>query len=320
MTWSIAQVPDLSGRTALVTGASGGIGRETAQVLAAHGAHVVLACRSAERGRAVAEWVGGSTEVLELDLASLDSVHGAAARVRDRHGRLDLLVNNAGVMFPSYGRTADGFEAHFGVNHLGHFALTGLLLDLMTAVPGSRIVTVASLAHRAGFGRLDADRARSGAGRRSVMAYGRSKLANLLFARELRRRLTVAGAATLSLAAHPGLSPTALWHGDPRALLRPVVAAGMRWLAQPPEAAALPSLRAATDPRVPDDYLGPGERFGSRGAPVPARSSRAARDAVAQARLWKLSEELTGVRYAFASTLGPVGPAMGVCPVTGTRS
>ncbi|KUN75291.1 short-chain dehydrogenase [Streptomyces bungoensis] len=319
MTWSIADVPDLSGRTALVTGASGGIGRETARVLAAYGAHVVLACRSAERGRAVAEWAGGSTEVLELDLASLDSVRRAAARVRDRHRRLDLLVNNAGVMFPSYRRTADGFEAHFGVNHLGHFALTGLLLDLMTGVPGSRVVTVGSLAHRAGFGRLDADRARSGAGRRSVTAYGRSKLANLLFARELRRRLTVAGAATLSLAAHPGLSPTALWHGDPPALLRPVVAAGMRWLAQPPEAAALPSLRAATDPRVPDGCLGPAQRFGCRGAPVPARSSRAARDTEVQARLWELSEELTGVRYAFASAPAPGEPAVGVCPVTGAR-
>ncbi|MEU5092801.1 oxidoreductase [Streptomyces sp. NPDC021356] len=319
MAWSTAHVPGLSGRTVLVTGASGGIGRETVRVLAAHGAHVVLACRSTERGQEVAAWAGGSTEVLELDLASLDSVRRAAARVRDRHGRLDLLVNNAGVMFPSYGRTADGFEAHFGVNHLGHFALTGLLLDLMTAVPGSRVVTVGSLAHRAAFGRLDADRARSASGRRSVTAYGRSKLANLLFARELERRLTAAGATTLSVAAHPGLSPTALWHGDPPALLRPVVAAGMRWLAQPPEAAALPSLRAATAPRVPGDYLGPARRFGSRGAPVPARSSRAARDTAAQARLWELSEELTGVRYDFPFAPAPVEPIVGVCPVTGAR-
>ncbi|MGW7409774.1 oxidoreductase [Streptomyces sp. NPDC054833] len=321
MTWSAADVPDLSGRTALVTGASGGIGRETARVLAARGAHVVLACRSAERARAVAEWAGGSTEVVELDLASLDSVRRAAARVRDRHGRLDLLVNNAGVMFPSYGRTADGFEVHLGVNHLGHFALTGLLLGLMSGVPGSRVVTVGSLAHRAGFGGFDADRARSGSGRRSVTAYGRSKLANLLFARELQRRLTAAGAATVSLAAHPGLSPTGLWHGDPPAVLRPVVAAGMRWPAQPAQAAALPSLRAATDPQVPRGaYLGPARRFGSRGAPVPARSSRAARDTAAQARLWELSEELTGVRYEFAPAPGPAEPPpVGVCPVMGSR-
>ncbi|MGW2213181.1 oxidoreductase [Streptomyces sp. NPDC001781] len=320
MTWSAADVPDLSGRTALVTGASGGIGRETARVLAARGAHVVLACRSTRRARAVAAWVGGSTEVVELDLASLDSVREAAARVRDRHGRLDLLVNNAGVIFPSYGRTKDGFEAHFGVNHLGHFALTGLLLGLMTGVPGSRVVTVGSLAHRAGFGGVSADRARSGSGRRSVTAYGRSKLANLLFARELQRRLGAAGTATVSLAAHPGLSPTGLWDGDAPAVLRPVVAAGMRWLAQPPRAAALPSLRAATDPQVPPGaYLGPARRFGSRGAPVPARSSRGARDVTAQARLWELSEELTGVRYAFVPAPVPAEPAVGVCPVTGAR-
>ncbi|MFF8868463.1 oxidoreductase [Streptomyces sp. NPDC015139] len=320
MSWSCADIPDQSGRVALVTGASGGLGLVTARELAVRGAHVVLACRSVERGRAVAGRIGGSTEVVRLDLASLKSVRRAAAEVRDRHVRLDLLVNNAGVMFPVDGRTADGFEAHLGVNHLGHFALTGLLLGLMSQVPGSRVVTVGSLAHRAGFGGVGADRARSGSGRRSVTAYGRSKLANLLFARELQRRLGAAGAATVSLAAHPGLSPTGLWHGDAPAVLRPVVAAGMRWLAQPPQAAALPSLRAATDPELPGGaYLGPARRFGSRGAPVPARSSRAACDAAAQGRLWELSEELTGVRYAFVPAPVPAEPAVGVCPVTGAR-
>ncbi|MFF0430508.1 oxidoreductase [Streptomyces sp. NPDC004520] len=326
MTWSHAHVPDQSGRVALVTGASGGIGLETARVLADRGAHVLLACRDIGRGRAAAARVGGSTEVVRLDLASLDSVREAAARVRGRYERLDLLVNNAGVMFPSYRRTEDGFEAHFGVNHLGHFALTGLLLDLMTAVPGSRVVTVASLAHRAGFGALDESAARSSVGRRSLTAYGRSKLANLLFARELDRRLVAAGAATASLAAHPGLSPTGLWHGDPPRVLRPVAAAGLRWLAQPADLAALPSLRAATDPYVPGGaHLGPSERFGSRGAPAPARSSRASRDVAAQERLWRLSEGLTGVRYTFASASASASafaetePAEAVCPVTGAR-
>jgi NAD(P)-dependent dehydrogenase (short-subunit alcohol dehydrogenase family) len=321
MIWSPAHVPDQSGRVALVTGASGGIGLETARVLAARGAHVLLACRSMGRGRAAAARIGGSTEVVRLDLASLDSVREAAARVRGRHERLDLLVNNAGVMFPAYRRTEDGFEAHFGVNHLGHFALTGLLLDLMTAVPDSRIVTVASLAHRAGLGVLDEDGARSSTGRRSLTAYGRSKLANLLFARELHHRLATAGAATASLAAHPGLSPTGLWHGDPPRFLRPVAAAGLRWLAQPADRAALPSLRAATDPRVPGGaHLGPSKIFESRGAPAPARSSRTSRDMAARDRLWRLSEGLTGVRYAFPSAPRAAGASGAVCPVTGARA
>ncbi|MEU8521228.1 oxidoreductase [Streptomyces sp. NBC_01216] len=320
MSWSLAHVPDQSGRTVLVTGASGGIGLETSRVFAARGAHVVLACRSVERGQVAASRIAGSTEVVRLDLVSLDSVREAAAEVRGRHGRLDLLINNAGVMFPEYRRTADGFEAHFGVNHLGHFALTGLLLDLMTAVPGSRVVTVASLAHRVGWGGFDADLAKSATGRRSATAYGRSKLANLLFARELQHRLAVAGAATVSVAAHPGLSPTGLWHGDPPPLLRPVAAAGLRWLAQPAEQAAWPSLRAATDPRVAGgSYLGPRQRFESRGTPVPARSSRASRDEAARARLWDLSQELTGVRYEVRPERLPESP-VSVCPVTGVRA
>ncbi|GHJ98132.1 short-chain dehydrogenase [Streptomyces sp. NE5-10] len=329
MGWTIEHVPDQSGRTALVTGASAGIGFETARVLAARGAHVVLACRDAERGRAAAERIDGSTEVVPLDLASLTSVRQAAGIVRERHRRLDLLVNNAGVMFPSYRRTEDGFETHLGVNHLGHFALTGLLIGLMTSVPGSRVVTVASLAHRIGFGRLDEGAARSLTGRRSMTAYGRSKLANLLFARELQHRLAVAGAATVSVAAHPGLSPTALWHGDPPAPARPLAAAGMRWLAQPVEAAALPSLRAAVDPAVRGDaYLGPSERFGGRGAPEPARSSRAARSKAGRGRLWTLSEKLTGVRYACepsapeastSVTEAAPAPAVMGCPVRGGR-
>ncbi|MGW1129801.1 oxidoreductase [Streptomyces sp. NPDC002526] len=303
MAWSLAHAPGQKGRTALVTGASAGIGLETARALAARGAHVILACRSLERGRAAATRIGGSTEIVLLDLASLDSIHRAAAEVLDRHDRLDLLINNAGVMFPSYQRTEDGFEAHFGVNHLGHFALTGLLLKSMISVPDSRIVTVASLAHRAGFGGSDAARARADDGRRSVTAYGRSKLANLLFARELQHQLTTAGAPTTSLAVHPGLSPTQLWNGDPPALLRPAVAAGLQWLAQPAEQAALPSLRAATDAAVPGGaYLGPSGLFGNRGKPGPASSSRASRSKGAQARLWALSEELSGVKYTYEPT------------------
>ncbi|MGW1296342.1 oxidoreductase [Streptomyces sp. NPDC002533] len=318
MAWSTAHIHDQRGRTALVTGASAGIGLETARELAARGAHVVLACRDRARGRAAADRVGGSNEVLRLDLASLDSVREATAEVRGRHGRLDLLINNAGVMFPPYARTEDGFEAHFGVNHLGHFALTGLLLDLMTRVPGSRVVTVSSLAHRAGFGGFGERGARASDGRRSLTAYGRSKLANLMFARELQHRLASAQAPTVSLSAHPGLSPTGLWRGDPPALLRPVVSVALKGLAQPVDRAALPSLRAATDHRVPGGvHLGPGERFESRGAPRPARSSRAARDVAAQAELWDLSQELTGVSYSFGPAHAAADPAAAVCPMRG---
>uniref|UniRef100_UPI0021093CB4 oxidoreductase n=1 Tax=Streptomyces sp. ODS05-4 TaxID=2944939 RepID=UPI0021093CB4 len=316
MGWSVADVPGQGGRVAVVTGASGGVGLQTARVLAERGAHVVLACRSVERGRAAAARIGGSTEVVRLDLASLASVREAAGRVRERHGRLDVLVNNAGVMFPSYRRTEDGFEAHVGVNHLGHFAWTGLLVDLLAGVAGSRVVTVASLAHRVGVGGVDAGRARSVRGRGSAVAYGRSKLANLLFARGLQHRLAVAGAATVSLAAHPGLSPTGLWEGRAPAVWRPVAAAGLRWLSHPVADAAGPSLRAATEAGLPGGvYVGPSGVFGSRGAPVVGvASSRAARDVVAQARLWALSEELTGVRYPLGAAGAEGGAGAGGWP------
>ncbi|MER5571359.1 oxidoreductase [Streptomyces goshikiensis] len=305
MVWSTAEMPDQSGRTVLITGASGGIGLETARALADRGARVILACRDMERGLAAAVGIGGRSEVVRVDLASLDSVREAALEVRRRVDRLDLLVNNAGVMFPAYRRTGDGFEPHFGVNHLGHFALTGLLLGLMRDVPGSRVVTVASLAHRvAVHGPGPAD-VRTAGGNRSVTAYGRSKLANLLFARELQCRLADAGAQTVSVAAHPGLSATGLWHDDAPAWLRPVSAAALRWLGQPAVRAALPTLRAATDPLVPGGaYLGPDGVSECHGGAVPARSSRASRDVIAQIRLWELSEELTGVRYARAVARG----------------
>ncbi|MFI5621394.1 oxidoreductase [Streptomyces sp. NPDC051567] len=301
MGWSAEDIPDLRGRTALITGGSAGLGLETARVLAARGARVVIACRDTARGRAVADGLGGRAQVVRLDLASLESVREAAAEVRRRHDRLDLLVNNAGVMFPAYRRTKDGYEAHFGVNHLGHFALTGLLLGLLQEVPGSRVVTMASLAHKAAVGGGGLDRARAGTDRRSVVAYGRSKLANLLFARELQRRLAASGSAAVSVAAHPGLSATALWSGDAPGWLRLVSGAALRWLGQPPAQAALPVLRAAADPLVPGgSYLGPGGFQECRGAPVRVGSSRAAQDLSAQARLWELSQELTGVRYGGA--------------------
>ncbi|MCI0383164.1 oxidoreductase [Streptomyces sp. CNQ085] len=298
MEWSSADIPDQGGRVVLITGATGGIGLETARALATRGAQAVLACRDTERGHAAAAGLGPETDVVRLDLASLRSVRRAATEIRDRYGRLDVLVNNAGVMFPPYRRTEDGFEAHFGVNHLGHFALTLLLLDLMRWTPGSRIVTVTSLAHRIVPGEFRPYAAFSGDGRRSLTAYGRSKLANLMFTRELQRRLADEHAATVSVAAHPGLSATGLWHGDAPVPLRLVSRAMMRFLARPPARAAEPVLRAATDHRVPGgSYLGPGRLLETRGQPAPADSTRISRDAQAQLRLWEMSEELSGIRY-----------------------
>ncbi|MFF9347251.1 oxidoreductase [Streptomyces sp. NPDC014734] len=297
MAWSTTDIPDQRGRTALITGATGAIGFEIAQALAAKGARVVLACQDTGRGRAAAARIGGPAEVLRVDLASLDSVREAAAQAHHRYDRLDLLINNAGVMFPPYPCTQDGFEPHFGVNHLGHFALTGLLLDLVEDVPGARVVTVSSLTHRLARGGAGDGLPRTGQEHRRAAAYARSKLANLLFTRELQRRLAGAGSRAVALAAHPGVSATGLW-GDVPAWLRPVSTVLLKGMSQPPAAAALPVLRAATDPVVrAGAHLGPDGLAGCRGAPGPAGSSRLSRDSVGQRRLWALSEELTGVRF-----------------------
>jgi NAD(P)-dependent dehydrogenase (short-subunit alcohol dehydrogenase family) len=301
MAWSAADVPDQSGRVAVVTGANSGLGLETAKALAAHGATVVLACRDPKRAAVAAEVVGrqgGKAELLPLDLASLDSVRAGAAELRERFDRIDLLVNNAGVMFPAYGRTADGFELQLGTNHLGHFAFTGLVLDRLLPVPGSRVVVVASLAHQFARGGVNFDDLQSERRYSRVGAYGQSKLANLLFAYELQRRLATADAGTVAVAAHPGYSSTELTRHLPawmqpanRVLVEPL-------LAQPAEQGSLPSLRAATDPEAQGgQYYGPDGFQQMRGAPKLVRSTGASYDTAAQRRLWAVSQELTGVIY-----------------------
>ena len=304
MDWTVADVPDQTGRTALITGGNTGLGYETAQVLAHKGARVVLACRNPGKAEAAAEAIGalapaGEVEVLALDLGDLDLVRGAAREVRDRFTSLDLLVNNAGVMAPPREETADGFELQFGTNHLGHFAFTGLLLDLLVSTPESRVVTVSSLAHQHGWMRWD-DLQRE---RRYVrmLAYGQSKLANLLFTFELQRRLAAAGHSTEALASHPGLSNTELnrhlW-GYRFAPVKTVVDAFFGVVAQDAAIGALPSLRAATDPEARGgEYYGPGGFMESRGYPTRARSNRRSRDESDAARLWELSEDLTDVSY-----------------------
>jgi NAD(P)-dependent dehydrogenase (short-subunit alcohol dehydrogenase family) len=298
--WSAADVPDQHGRTAVVTGANSGIGFEAARVLAERGATTILACRDLGRGKQAAARIeaaapSAAVTVVRLDLASLASVREAAEVIAAGHERLDLLINNAGLMMPPRGTTEDGFELQFGINHLGHFALTGLLLPAMLGVPGSRVVTVSSNGHRAG--RIGFDDLQWQRRYRRMRAYGQSKLANLLFTYELQRRLVAAAAATAALAAHPGTAATGLVRHLPSAVqtLNRVL---MPPLTQSAEMGALPMLRAATDPAAGGgEYYGPGGRMQMMGYPVLVSSSARSHDRAVAGRLWQVSQELTGVTF-----------------------
>ncbi|MGN7778086.1 SDR family NAD(P)-dependent oxidoreductase [Mycolicibacterium sp. 22603] len=294
--WTTHHIPDQSGRTAVITGANTGLGFETAKALAAHGAHVVLAVRDTDKGKRAAAQLAGNVSVQELDLGSLESVRAAATELRGAHEHIDLLINNAGVMTPPKSTTSDGFELQFGTNHLGHFALTGLLLDRLLDTPGSRVVTVSSNGHKMGgaihFDDLQWERSYSRIG-----AYAQSKLANLMFTYELQRRLAPRG-ATVAVAAHPGTSSTELARHLP-SLARPVTELVTKVAAQPAADGALPTLRAATDPGVlGGQYYGPANLAQWRGAPVVVASSDQSYDVGLQQRLWTVSEELTGVSFA----------------------
>lgn len=297
--WTVADIPDQSGRTAIVTGANSGLGYDTAAALAGKGAAVVLAVRNLDKGNEAVERIRKSTpnavvSVQELDLSSLDSVRKAADELRAAHPRIDLLINNAGVMYvPSRETTEDGFEMQFGTNHLGHFALTGLLLDNLRSVDGSRVVTVSSVGHRI-MARIRFEDPHFETGYNRVQAYGQSKLANLLFTYELQRRLASAGAPTVATAAHPGFSDTELMR------YIPVYVPDVVWriFTQPADKGALPTLRAATDPNVQGgQYYGPDGLGEVKGHPKLVASSAQSHDEDIQRRLWSLSEELTGVTY-----------------------
>ncbi len=295
--WTTADIPDQTGRTAVITGANTGLGYETATALAAKGAHVVIAVRNIEKGKAAADLItraipGASVVVQELDLSSLESIRSAADELRSRYDSIDLLINNAGVMMTPKSTTKDGFELQFGTNHLGHFALTNLLLDRVLAAPGSRIVTVSSVGHRFARRGIRFDDLQWDDSYSRVGAYGQAKLANLMFTYELQRRLQ--GTDTIAVAAHPGGSNTELARNLPIAIrgLTTVLAP----LMQGPDMGALPTLRAATDPGVlGGQYFGP-DGFGEqRGYPKVVASSEASHDTDAQRRLWAVSEELTSV-------------------------
>jgi NAD(P)-dependent dehydrogenase (short-subunit alcohol dehydrogenase family) len=309
--WTSAQIPDQGARTAIVTGANSGLGLSTARELARHGAKVVLACRNTAKGAAAVGAIesavpGAQVELAELDLGSLASVEAFAGAFRARHGAegLDLMVNNAGVMAPPRRETADGFELQLGTNLLGHFALTGRLIGLMAGREDARVVTLSSNAHK--MGRIDFEDLQSERGYKRWSAYGQSKLADLMFALELDRRLRAAGSSIRSVAAHPGYAATNLQTAAAPAVDRIVMRMTNLVMAQSADMGALPTLYAATFPGLEGgSYLGPDGIGEFRGHPHPVSPNRAARDEQVAARLWEVSEELTGVRFA----LGAPAPA-----------
>jgi len=292
--WTDADVPDLSGRTAVVTGGNTGLGFEVARVLAERGAQVTIACRDMDKAQHAADSIPGAS-IVWLDLASLASVREAAEALSTEYAKLDLLVNNAGVMMTPYLGTKDGFELQFGINHLGPFAFTGLLMDRLLAAPAARIVTVSSNLHRRGV--INFNDLSSALHYDRTAAYGRSKLANLLFTYELQRRLEASGATAVALAAHPGYARTDLTRHLP-----PLMQSGARLvgpvIAQSASMGALPILRAATDPTaLGGSYYGPGGLFEMKGSPRVVKSNRTSHDQGVAGRLWSESEQLTDVRY-----------------------
>jgi len=293
--WTAENMPDLTGKVVIVTGANSGIGYEMARALARKQATLILACRSKDKGLAAQRQIaqahpGAKAELGLLDLSNLALICRFAGEFASRYDRLDILINNAGIMRPPFGKTVDGFELQFGVNHLGHFALTGLLLDLIIQTPQARVVTISSGGHR--FGKIDFDNLNAEKGYNAGSAYGQSKLANLLFTYELQRRFKSAGAGAIAAAAHPGWTAgtNLVVHWRMLRLLNP-------FIGQQPSMGALPALYAAVAPDVQGgDYYGPDGWLELRGYPTRLRSSDLSYDPSAAARLWAISEELTGVR------------------------
>jgi NAD(P)-dependent dehydrogenase (short-subunit alcohol dehydrogenase family) len=309
--WTSSDIGDLSGKTAVVTGANSGLGLQTALALASHGAHVVMACRDQARGASALDQVraaapSGSAELATLDLADLRSVRAFGAAFADSHDALDILVNNAGVMAIPRRLTADGFEMQIGTNHLGHFALTGLLLVPLLARPAARVVTVTSNA--AALGRIHFDDLHGSRRYSAWLAYGQSKLANQIFSLELDRRVKAAGLGLVSVAAHPGYAATHITSGASAgsSLMQLLTQIGNVILAQSDADGALPSLYGATAPGVRGgEYFGPDQIFGMRGGPTAVVPVREATKLDIAHRLWTMSVELTGVDFTLLSPVAP---------------
>jgi NAD(P)-dependent dehydrogenase (short-subunit alcohol dehydrogenase family) len=293
--WKTENSPDLTGKIAIVTGANRGIGYATARALVRKKAAVILACRNKDKGgavvrRIVQEYPGAKAELMQLDLSDLASVRRFADEFTSRYDRLDILINNAGIMDTPFGKTVDGFELQLATNHLGHFALTGLLLDLITRTPRARVITVTSWGHR--FGEIDFDDLNAEKDYDAGGAYAQSKLANLLFTYELQRRFEGAGVDTIAAAAHPG------WTATDLPVNRRMIRILNPFIGQKPEMGALPALYAAVAPDVQGgDYYGPSSWGGLRGYPTRVQSSDSSHDTDVATRLWTVSEELTSVRY-----------------------
>ncbi len=297
--WKAKDIPDLTGKVIIVTGANSGIGWEASKVFAEKGAHVVMACRNTMKGEQAQRDLSGSSEVMELNLASLASVRAFVDKFKAKHRKLDILVNNAGVMAIPYRQTEDGFEMQFGTNHLGHFALTGLLLKRLLASKKSRVVNVSSLAHEQGAMNWD-DLAWEN-NYSEWGAYGMSKLANLLFAYELQRKFEAAGVDTMSIGCHPGYAATNLQSIEPERwatrLTDMLMKVTNRLLAQSAAMGALPTLYAALANEVNGgDYIGPAKKM--RGFPVKVESNDKSHNRQDAAKLWEISEQLTGVKYS----------------------
>jgi NAD(P)-dependent dehydrogenase (short-subunit alcohol dehydrogenase family) len=305
-TWTASDIPEQTGRVAVVTGANSGLGVITARELARAGAKVVIACRDTAKGETSAAEIraqvpGADLDVRALDLADLASVRGFVARLGGERDQVDLLINNAGVMAPPRRTTVDGFESQFGTNHLGHFALTGLMLPSLLAAPAPRVVTLSSGAHR--IGKMNFDDLQGERSYNNWRAYGQSKLANLLFCFELDRRARAAGTELMSLAAHPGYAATNLQFAGPAAFYeKAIMTVTNRVLAQSAEMGALPTLYAATVPDLPGGaFIGPDGFMEQRGHPHIVTATGRAYDEADWRRLWEISEELTGVSYRFGA-------------------
>ena len=306
--WTALDIPDLTGRTILITGANSGLGLRSAEALSAKGAKVLMACRNEQKAAVALDSVkaaasGAEPEVVKLDLSDLSSVRDTAAELNERLDSVDVLMNNAGIMAVPMARTADGFESQMGTNHLGHFALTGLLLPTVLAATSPRVVNVSSTGHR--MGRMDVDDLNYEHRRYTRWgAYGQTKLANLLFSAELQRRALDADTSLVAVSAHPGYAATNLTSGPATGLafLRPVLRAADKIIGQTDAMGALPQLYAATMPDVmADDYWGPDAMRQQRGYPMRVGRSKYAQNADDARRLWEMSEELTDVTYPWPS-------------------